>query len=91
MRFNVREREGFRFVFHSLLMTASRESDVWVCLVSYEVRRKILKANQVEGQIRLDIEPVENTRRGRASACRLDHCVWMQPASRIQPASSLHL
>ena len=48
-----------------------------------EVQRKILKADQVESQIRLDIEPVEKIRRGRASACRLDHRLWMQPASRL--------
>ena len=32
-----------------------------------EMQRKILKADQVESQIRLDIEPAEKTRRGRAS------------------------
>ena len=60
-------------------------------LMPLEVQRKILKADQVEGQIRLDIEPVEKTRRGRASASQLDHRLWKQPASRTQPASRLHL
>ena len=36
-------------------------------LMPLEVQRKILKADQVEGQIRLDIEPAKKTRRGRAS------------------------
>ena len=56
-----------------------------------EVKRTILKADQVESQIRLDIEPVEKTRRGRAFASQLDHRLWTQPASRMQPASRLHL
>ena len=63
MRFNVQEREGFRFVFHFLLLTASREMFGFALfLMPLEVQRKILKADQVESQIRLDIEPVEKTR-----------------------------
>ena len=48
-----------------------------------EVQRKTVKADHVEGQIRLDIEPAEKTRRGRACGSQLDLRLWMQAASRL--------
>ena len=56
-----------------------------------EVQRKILKADQVESQIRLDIEPAEKTRQDWASGSQLDLRLWMRTANRFCDACHTQL